>query len=414
VPAPWPTTVMRAPTSHRRWTLRRAGPPRPGTLVDYWYSPAVGHVIEALRVCVGYARGNPDAPVSLVLNGASPSELAGCCAAVDETFVVPFNDFGDTTASPGKALRGIPRTWEHVVHHPHSADPDHERFVGFWRYCAASRAHFVATRSSGIAGAEPPAYVPHCDLRLELPKASRAAAATLLGGRPTIAVLPAGSSRRQALYPSIASWETILDALRVRLPEHRICLIGRYDDGSSRTSSGITPEQVGRLLSAADNALVGDAIDAVDGFDQPLLDQLACIEASALLVSPHSGLGFAASTVGTPWLTISGGDWHETFFNGVPFHSLVPDTTRYPSYFRSRELLVIPEDEDGEGERTPAMSVARIREDLPELVEAAGLLVEGRVAYEDALAAYFPRLLEALGNRRELIQSFDGIHEEYV
>ena len=46
------------------------------------------------------------------------------------------------------------------------------------------------------------------------------------------------------------------------------------------------------------------------------------------------------------------------------------------------------------------MSAARIREDLDELGEAAAMLVEGRLSYEDALAGYFPRLVDAyVGDR---------------
>jgi hypothetical protein len=157
---------------------------------------------------------------------------------------------------------------------------------------------------------------------------------------------------------------------------------------------------------------------AIDCFDQPIMDQIALMEASDLLISPHTGFAFAASTVGTPWLALSGGDWHEYFFNGVPFHSLLPDTTKYPCFgwgqLGSTAIPVIDDDEDGEGPRAPSMSAARFREDLPELLHAADLLIRRRLPYEEALATYFPRLLGAYQGDRSKIFTFDGIHENYL
>ena len=56
------------------------------------------------------------------------------------------------------------------------------------------------------------------------------------------------------------------------------------------------------------------------------------------------------------------------------------------------------------------MSNQRIRDDLDELADAAVALVEGRVAYEDALAAYFPRLLDAYGGDRSALATFEHVH----
>ena len=146
--------------------------------------------------------------------------------------------------------------------------------------------------------------------------------------------------------------------------------------------------------------------------DEPLLDQLALVEACDLFLSPHTGFGCAALAVGTPWLTLSGGPWHEWFFNGVPFHSVIPDTTRYPSFTQLGDQPPLVDD-DGEL-RTPSMTRKRVEEDLPEIVGAASALVAKRVTYESALHDYFPRLLEAYGGDRSKIFSFDGIHWGYI
>jgi hypothetical protein len=385
----------------RRW---KSDPPDgpPTVLVDHWYSHAVGHVIEALRRCQGYHACDPVLRPSLVLNGASPVELVLCAPFVDQAFAVSYTSFGAPAGDPKRALRRIPRDWDYVLHHPAAGDPEEVRFEGLQRYYAASRNHFRARIGVGVAGQAPPAYAPHQVLRLALPEESRARARTILNGRRSIAVMPAGSGSLRAMYPSVTSWMLILDALERRFPDTTFTLVGRLQDAGGRTVSGITRGEVDRLLASRGHA--------VDVFDRPILDQLAFVEASSLFVSPHTGFGFAAVAAGTPWLTLSGGDWHEYFFNGVPFYSVLPKSREHPAFVHSRTLPMIAADSDGEGPRTPTMSAARIREDLDELVDGAAMLIEGRLSYEDALAGYFPRLLDAYGGDRSQIVTFEDVH----
>ena len=76
--------------------------------------------------------------------------------------------------------------------------------------------------------------------------------------------------------------------------------------------------------------------------------------------------------------------------------------------------LILEADEDGEGPRAASMSAARIRANLPELLDAADALIEKKISYEDALRNYFPRLLKAYGGDRGMIFSFDNVHSDYV
>jgi hypothetical protein len=378
----------------------------PTVLLDHWYSHAVGHVIEALRRCQGYHACNPAVRPSLVLNGASPVELAACVPFVDHAFAVPYTSFGKPEGNAKWALRGVPRDWDYVLHHPAATDPNETRFEGLQRYYAASRRHFRARVAVGIAGESPPAYAPHQKLRLELPDDARERARESLGSGLSIAVMPAGSSMLRALYPSFASWTLILDALERRFPGVVFTLVGKVQPEGGRTLSGITREEVDRLIASRRRT--------IDVFDRPILDQLAAVEASALFVSPHTGFGFAAVAVDTPWLAISGGDWHEYFFNGVPFYSVLPKSADPPAFVHSRKLPMIDADEDGEGPRTATMSARRIRADLDELAGAAVMLVEGRLSYDDALATYFPRLLAAYGGDRSQISTFEDVHLGFV
>jgi hypothetical protein len=275
-------------------------------------------------------------------------------------------------------------------------------FAGVRLFYQAAHRHFRARLAHDVVGMEPPAYRRDCSLRLELRPAAREQAALELGGAPVrIAVMPAGSSE-PSRYPSARSWELILGELVCAFPGASFVFVGKLErDG--RTSTSLEPGEVERLLSAVPGS--------VDCFDRPLLEQLALVEASSVFISPHTGFGMACLAVGTPWLTVAGGPWHESFFNGVPFYSVLPDPERYPCYTGDGEPPPLVEDD---GPRTPSMTRARIADDLPELLEAARLLIERRLSYEEALARHFPGLLATYRGDRSRIFSFENIHERYI
>ena len=214
--------------------------------------------------------------------------------------------------------------------------------------------------------------------------------------------MPTGSGPRWC-YPSTASWELILRALLQRYPGARICLLGKLRD-DQQTRSSFTAEELHRLLDTFP--------DAVDGFDLPIVQQLALVEACDLFLSPHTGFGMAALAVATPWLTLSGGSWGEYFFNNVPFHSLLPDPERFGPYTPYTAPPMLAADDDGEGPRTPSMSRARISRDLDELLDAATQLIDHRLTYEQALHQHFSRLLRIID--RSHIWTFEGLHRAYV
>jgi hypothetical protein len=343
-----------------------------------------------------------------VLNANTPIELASLCPFVYATYPVehPFmEDPGDRVAAG--ALAAVPRDWDWVVDEARRSMPRQlAAFPGMAAYYAASDAHLRARLGRGLAGASPPAYLPHQRLTLELPEASRASARRLLDGSSVrIAVLPAGAGEPW-LYPSAASWELIVGALLRQLPKAAVCLVGKLtEDGRSTTSVG--PGVVDRLRALSPAVL--------DCFDLQLTDELAVVEACDLFVSPHSGFGMAALSVGTPWLTLAGNRWPEYFYNGVPFYSVLPDPERFPCYTGlGADLPATASDSDGEGRRSLSMSADRVRADLDELLEAARMLIEGRLSYERALASHFERLLAFHRGDRSRIWSIDDLHRQYV
>jgi hypothetical protein len=303
---------------------------------------------------------------------------------------------------PDAALAAVPPGWDYVVDDQRSRQSAQLEFAGVRAYYQAAHRHFCARVHHGTAGAEPPAYVPNQRLTLDLPAELRERARNRLGDATlAIAILSAGSSE-PARYPSIASWELIARALAVEFPSAVFVLVGKLER-DARTSTSATKADLDRLAAAAGNV--------VRIVDLPLLEQLAFVERCSVFVSPHTGFGTAVLAVGTPWLTLSGGPWHEWFFNEVPFYSVVPDTRRYPCF---TQLAGQPPAVEDDGPRTPSMARARIEEDLPELLAGARLLVERQLDYEAALRTYFARLVEAYGGEGSRIFSFDGIHQAYI
>ena len=356
-------------------------------LLNFFYAQPVGHAIEALYFANGYHAADPELEIHLALNAATPTELALLCPFVETTYAIrhPFLE----ACEDSDALVGVlPREWDWVVDDTRRHQPFQlELFAGMRDYYAATDRRLVASQGRRPVSYPPPAYKPHTPLRLRLPPAWGP-------WEDGIAVMPAGSGDR-ALYPSLTSWERILDALHDAFPDRQIMLVGRRGR-DERTSTS--------MPSAELDALLAHPSQPVDMVDEPLLDQLAALEQCALFVAPHTGFGMAALAVGTPWLSISGGRWFEFFFNHVPFRSVIPDTSRFPAYTTFEAPPVV----DDEGPRTASMTRERIAADLPRIVAAAGELLGGELSYERALDEYFAALAAEIG--AEAIWSLDSVH----
>src|SRR5262249_55256428 len=154
---------------------------------------------------LGYHRADPSLRISVALNAATATELAACCPFVERVYPVPYSSFWHEEEDPRAALAGVPRDWDWVVDDPRSLQPAQTAlFRGMAAYSRESRLWPRPRLGHGVGGGAPPVYEPHGQLRLELPAATRDAAARELGDAPAIAVLPAGSSERSR-YPSASS-----------------------------------------------------------------------------------------------------------------------------------------------------------------------------------------------------------------
>lgn len=368
-------------------------------LVNFFYSHAVGHAVEALHYCLGHHAAAPERAVSVALNAATAYELAAYCPFVEASYAIE-HPFVEPGADSGRALAAVPRQWDWVVDDfRRRQDFQLRAFPGMRDYYVASDRHLSAARGRTVAGDRAAGYVPRGRLRLQLPAEGRRSLPEAGGW---IAVMPAGSGQR-SLYPSVRSWQLILDALAERLPGVRFALIGKLRR-DERTASTLASGEVSDLLAHRTQPL--------DGFDLELSEQLALVEACDVFLSPHTGFGMAALAVGTPWLTLSGGRWFEYYFNHVPFRSIIPDTERYPAFTQFEEPPTVSD--RGDGPRTPSMTSARIHDDLERITSAAAELLDGSLTYERALAEYFRDLLAAHEGDASRIWSIDGVHFDYL
>lgn len=369
-------------------------------LVNFVYASPVGHAIEALHACSGYHHADPGRRIGVVLNSATPVELATLCPFIDEVYPVDIDLF-DTELDPGPALAAIPRDWDWVVNEPRADQPaQRQYFPGMGRYYDATAGYF--TGHVGPIGVQPPSYRAGVHFQLPIPAAQREIADRRLGAaRPRIAVLPGGSGPR-AQYPSTRSWELLLHALTNRYPDATICLTGKLNR-DDRTATSFGAAEFAALQAVHPNTVLA--------VDLPIVEQLAVVAECDVLVSPHSGFGMAALTVGTPWLSIAGNKWQEFYFNGTPFYYVLPDRERFPCYngFSADPPLV-----NDDGPRTPSMSRARIRADLAEIVEGAVRLIERRWDYETALTDHVRRLLAFYNGDTSMVWSIDDVLAPYV
>lgn len=311
-------------------------------LVNFFYAHPVGHAIEALRYCLGYHRADPELRIGLVLTTTTPTELAGCCRFVEATYPVRYSLYGGDDLPA--AIAAIARAWDWVVDDPRGHQPDQRQFfpgpAGYYEGC---REHLTARRGRGYAGAAPPAYTPHQDLRLDLPAESRGRARRLLGtGRPVIAVLPAGSGERW-LYPSATSWELILRGLAAQHPAAVFCLVGKL-----AATAGPARRSRGPSWTASSGPYRPQWTSSIG----------RCSTSSPRSRPPTSwsrrtrASRWPRSRSARPGSRCPAGAGRSTSTTGVPFYSVLPDPDRYPCCpGLTGDVPTLGSDVDGEGRR---------------------------------------------------------------
>jgi hypothetical protein len=343
---------------------------RPKTiLINYVTWAPVGHAVEGLRYAFGYSVANPGCEVHLVLNSNTVVELARLCPWLAATYTVDIAS-GVSSVSE-ESFRHIPREWDYVLFHRKMVDAD----SAFGKHWALASRYFQARIASGYFLESSVPYDRDAPLRLSLPKESLSFAESHVGEEGVhIGVMPAGGGDPR-YYPSLDSWSRIIEALKEQHPDATVHLFGKLGQTEHQHTTSISRADIDTLLERYSFCR--------DCFDLGLLNQLAVAQRCSLFVSPHTGFAFAVLAVGTPWLTISGGRWPEFFYIGVPFYSVLPDPGKYPAFDPGTfDRTVISADGN---RRIVSMSDERIRDDLPEILDAARILIERTWTFEQCL-----------------------------
>ena len=378
-------------------------PRGPKLLVYYVYSRAVGHVIEGLRYALGYHIANPSWEISLVMNKYSPWELAKLCPWIKNIYTVGIR--GEKVRVPEKIHRHIPRRWDYmsvILDYKKNEPP----WTAYYRCHEQMEAYFnnsfVAKKAYWKDDIIP--YSRNQQLKLVIPKVNISWARKKLKNTDIkIGILPAGCNKKE-YFPSVRSWDAIVNALFKKYGSGlSIYFFGAFKKVGHRSISIIHKKGILRLIKKYKNC--------VNCIDVGLLNQLAVLEKCDVIISTESGFAYAALTVGTPFLEISGGPWPNYFHNGVPFYSVLPDIDKYPPLFmdRSKEKTI---NENGE-EKILSMSYRRIIEDIPEILKGVDILINGKWVFPKHLKYYYGRLKKYYRDTKEMI-FFDQTNKKYL
>ncbi|MBM3270103.1 MAG: hypothetical protein FJZ01_20915 [Candidatus Sericytochromatia bacterium] len=367
-------------------------------LIDWVYTPTVGHAIEAYKYAAAFKRADPHLAVSVMVNREAGAELGQYVPEIDRVYPID-----PATFEGGADFGDIPREWDYVLEDAKGRDA-----AAFAPGVARFHEAFHTWVEAGLSGdnrSPLPAGFPSRQpgpLRLHLPEDAVAFAREFWqdAQRPRISILPGGATYLKSPRPSF--WIDLIETLLRDHPTATFALIGA--SGLTQNFSSFFRERIGARFSCVR-----------DAFDLGLVRQLAIAGSCDLHVSPHSGMSFAIQCVGVPWLAISGTIVHEYLLNGVPFWSVYPDCDVYPCLYPLGDRMLPDCRERLAGQSPPVcMEYAALEPRLPEVAEAARSLLAGEISYLECARNH---LAELQARGLPGIPFFDGagaLAEEYV
>jgi len=297
-------------------------------LLDWTYYENVGHAVEGIAAAAEYYFANRGLEISLLLNSNTPYELTEFCPWISRCYPIDVDDV-HRRGIGAACLRDIPRIFDYVIF-SERIRYNALKFTDALRACyravyelTTSRIWKGCRRSDCPLGLKVWAQAPY---RLQLPGHLQIWARSFRTKGPLFSIMLAGSSRKM-IYPSLHWWDDLFSALTMEFPGCRIAVLGRLPtaSGKERYRTATHP-----YSEDARQALLRKHQNVVDGYGISLPQQIAIIEASDVFISPHTGFAFLSPSVGTPWVAVSGYQYADTTFAGVPFFSAIPSCPAYP------------------------------------------------------------------------------------
>jgi len=299
-------------------------------LLNWVYYNPVGHVVEGLKIARGYRAANPGIEVHLMVNAAAPVELAERAPWVSAAFAI---DPEEVTARGRRArcLRGVPERWDWIVYDDRAEkrpEGHHDWLVDYHAWCTRN---LRATRWQGGAEQrfvrdpppEQPAYSFDEPIEIRPPADAARWAGRFRHDGPLVAILPCGSWPAP-WFPTVDAWDRIVGAVFDAFPGVRVVVTGTSARRAGRTTStAFGPMELDTLL--------GRRPRLEHAWDVGLWRQVALLRRASVLVAPHTGFGFLAPAVGTPWLTVSGATGRSSSSTACPSTRSCPTAPCIPA-----------------------------------------------------------------------------------
>ena len=353
-------------------------------LLNWVYYHPVGHAVEAFKTARGLSNANENMEIHLLLNSRTPVELAGACDWITRAYPIDVDEFCEAEDEDAACLRHLPSTWDFVVTDHRvttSPFPFADPLRNFHNVAARrfearqwNGGQHLLTRAPGAPG-----YEPNATIRMRVPELARRFVESLNPGRATSRCFRADPVRSQSI--------------RVLRGGSSRCLLSGV---SSQTLTSSSPARAVPIINRVPVGFSGADIDGLTSashrifncYDVGIWNQLALLEWCDVLVAPHTGFAFLAPSVGTPWLSISGGRWPECYFNDVPFYCVLPLCDKYPCWMAMLSGCV----QDLAASRTVPCMGEELPGRIPDLVNGARLLLSDGFSFEKAMALHQSRI----------------------
>lgn len=361
-------------------------------LINHIYHRPVGHVLEAIKRSKGFYDANKNVEIHVALNKESTYELTKACPWIKKCYAVDTKDVLKS-GKKAKSFKSIPKKWDYVLYDSRILEETKEReklwslekaYVNYYKL--SEIAFNVRWQGSEWEIKKFPKelkYKPNSKIELSLPKESLNFVKKKYGYGGSKICIMLGGSAGYAYYPSIKTWIKIIKSLNKEIPQLKIYLTGVSESKGGRTHTQAYTKKNVEQLKKFDNV--------VDCYDIGLWNQIALLKMCDVFISPHTGFAFLSPCVNTPWLTISGGDWPEYFFNDVPFYSVFPDDKKYP-YVGKGKYSKHGGNFSGKWGKIPHMDPKNLDEKIPEIVKFAKLLLNEKLTYREAVKLHIKNI----------------------